>query len=67
MANNRPRSRVKNVTGAGKSVHRRGSGLGTGSVGKAGRTGGMSGGASFSGGTSRPHPATAPPVPPAAA
>ena len=54
MANNRPRSRVKNVTGAGKSVHRRGSGLGTGPVGRTGRTGGMSGGASFSTGSSRP-------------
>ena len=54
MATNRPRGRVKNVTGAGKSVHRRGSGLGTGPVGKTGRTGGMSGGASFSGGSSRP-------------
>lgn len=41
MATNRPRSRVKNVTGTGKSVHRRGSGLGTGPVGKPGRTGGM--------------------------
>ena len=54
MATNRPRGRVKNVTGAGKSVHRRGSGLGTGPVGKTGRTGGISGGASFSGGASRP-------------
>ena len=54
MATNRPRGRVKNVTGAGKSVHRRGSGLGTGPVGKTGRTGGISGGASFSGGSSRP-------------
>ena len=54
MATNRPRGRVKNVTGAGKSVHRRGSGLGTGPVGKTGRTGGMSGGTSFSTGASRP-------------
>ena len=42
MATNRPRSRVRNVTGAGKSVHRRGSGLGTGPVGRPGRTGGFS-------------------------
>ena len=42
MAPNRPRSRVKNVSGAGKSVHRRGSGLGTGPVGRPGRTGGFS-------------------------
>ena len=57
MAANRPRGRVKNVTGAGKSVHRRGSGLGTGPVGKSGRTGGMSGGSfrpTGSTGTSRP-------------
>ena len=53
MATNRPRSRVKNVTGTGKSVHRRGSGLGTGPVGKTGRTGGSTGGASFTG-SSRP-------------
>ena len=57
MAANRPRGRVKNVTGAGKSVHRRGSGLGTGPVGKTGRTGGMSGGSfrpTGSSGSSRP-------------
>ena len=60
MAANRPRGRVKNVTGPGKSVHRRGSGLGTGPVGKSGRTGGITGGASRTG-TSRPstgHSAT---------
>ena len=33
MADNRPRGREKNVTGTGKSVYRRGSGLGTGPVG----------------------------------
>ena len=49
MATNRPRSRVKNVTGVGKSVHRRGSGLGTGPVGKPGRTGGITGNTSFTG------------------
>ncbi len=36
MAINRPRGRQRNVTGRGKSVHRRGSGLGTGPVGNAG-------------------------------
>ena len=49
MATNRPRGRVRNVTGAGKSVHRRGSGLGTGPVGKTGRTGGITGNTSFTG------------------
>ena len=38
MAQNRPQGRQRNVTGQGKSVNRRGSGLGTGSVG-ASRTG----------------------------
>ncbi|MDO4982871.1 MAG: clostripain-related cysteine peptidase [Eubacteriales bacterium] len=33
MANNRPLGREKNVTGAGKSVYKRGSGQGTGPVG----------------------------------
>ncbi len=36
MEKNRPRSREKNVTGSG-SVHKRGSGLGTGPVGSGGR------------------------------
>ena len=36
MENNRPRGREKNVTGPGKSVHKRGEGLGTGPVGDAG-------------------------------
>lgn len=40
MAGNRPRSREKNVTGGSKGVKRRGSGLGTGSVGGAGASGG---------------------------
>ena len=31
--NNRPRGREKNVTGQGKSVYKRGEGLGTGPVG----------------------------------
>jgi len=37
MAANRPRGRQKNVTGQGKSIKRRGAGLGTGPVGGAGR------------------------------
>ena len=36
--NNRPRGRQKNITGMGKGINRRGSGLGTGPVGKTGRT-----------------------------
>lgn len=54
----RPRSRARNVSGAGKGISRRGSGLGTGRVGSSGgysgrpgRTGG-SGGGSFGGGFS---------------
>lgn len=53
MAANRPRGRQKNVTGQGKSIKRRGSGLGTGPVGGAGRgseiggIGGASGPASY--------------------
>lgn len=43
MANNRPRGRERNITGQGKSIKRRGSGLGTGPVG---RTGSSSGSAS---------------------
>ena len=34
--NNRPRGREKNVTGTGKGVERKGSGLGTGPVGGSG-------------------------------
>ena len=44
MAPNRPRSRQKNITGAGKAVKRRGSGLGTGPVGGTGRGQGVTGG-----------------------
>ena len=36
MENNKPRGREKNVTGPGKTVHKRGDGLGTGPVGDAG-------------------------------
>ena len=42
MAPTRPRGRQKNVTGAGKSVKRRGSGLSTGPVGGSGRGAGIS-------------------------
>ena len=51
---NRPRGRQKNITGQGKDVKRRGSGLGTGPVGGAGRV--PTGGAkpsSSGGGTTR--------------
>ncbi len=46
MAPIRPRGRQRNVTGPGKSVKRRGSGLGTGPVGGSGRGAGISGGSS---------------------
>jgi hypothetical protein len=52
---NRPIGREKHVTGEGKSVHRRGAGLGTGPVGSpsgyAGRGSGSAGGPQRSGGT----------------
>ena len=48
MAPNRPQGRRRNVTGSGKPIARRGSGLGTGPVGGAGR------GASIGGGKPRP-------------
>ena len=35
---NRPRGRQRNIAGQGKEVKRRGTGLGTGPVGKTGRT-----------------------------
>ena len=41
MAPNRPRGRRTNVTGSGKPIGRRGSGLGTGPVGGAGRGAGI--------------------------
>ena len=43
MAPNRPRGRQKNVTGSGKPIARRGSGLGTGPVGGSGRGAGIGG------------------------
>ena len=58
MENNRPRGREKNVTGPGKTVHKRGDGLGTGPVGDAGgykdqkpSSGGASGTGTRAGGT----------------
>ena len=54
MANNRPRSRKKNVTGGSKGVKKRGSGLGTGPVGSGGGSfGGSSSGGGFSVGSGR--------------
>ena len=44
MTPNRPRGRQKNVTGTGKPIKRRGSGLGTGPVGGTGRGQGIGGG-----------------------
>ena len=44
MATSRPRGRQRNVSGAGKSINRRGSGLGTGPVGNAGGYQGRPGG-----------------------
>ena len=46
MAADRPRSRQRNVTGAGKSIQRRGSGLGTEPVGSTGGYNGRPGGGS---------------------
>ncbi|MBQ8597167.1 MAG: peptidase C11 [Lachnospiraceae bacterium] len=46
MANNRPRGREKNITGQGKSIKRRGSGLGTGPVGTPASASGSSSGQS---------------------
>lgn len=46
MAGNRPRGREKNVSGPGKGVYKRGSGLGTGPVGNSGGYSGRSGGGS---------------------
>ena len=50
MAVNRPRGRQKNVSGPGKSVKRRGSGLGTGPVGSSGGYSGRPSGRKPSGG-----------------
>ncbi|MBE5892876.1 MAG: peptidase C11 [Lachnospiraceae bacterium] len=50
MAQNRPRGRQRNVTGQGKSVKRRGAGLGTGPVGSSGGYAGRPGSSSGLGG-----------------
>jgi len=50
MATNRPRGRVKNVTGNSKGVKKRGEGLGTGPVGSIGGSMGGSSGSVSSGG-----------------
>ena len=52
MAANRPTGRQKNVTGQGKDIYRRGSGMGTGPVG-APRPGAGSDGSPFGGGSHR--------------
>ncbi len=57
MAPIRPRGRQKNVTGPGKPVRRRGSGLGTGPVGGTGRGEGISGGSGKRPGTGSFRPA----------
>ena len=54
MTPNRPRGRQKNVTGSGKPIGRRGSGLGTGPVGGAGRGAGIGGGPRPAGGSFTP-------------
>ena len=54
MTPNRPRGRQKNVTGSGKPIGRRGSGLGTGPVGGAGRGAGIGGGSFTPSGSHRP-------------
>ena len=53
MAENRPRGRQKNVSGQGKSVYKRGSGLGTGPVGNSGGYGGRGSGRPSGGGGHR--------------
>ena len=49
MAGNRPRGREKNVSGQGKGVYKRGSGLGSGPVGSSGGYSGRPGGGSGGG------------------
>lgn len=56
MAGDRPRGRQKNISGSGKSVYKRGSGLGTGPVGSSGGYSGRpSRGGSFGGGKRAPR------------
>ena len=56
MTPNRPRGRQKNVTGTGKPIKRRGSGLGTGPVGGADRGQGIGGGTPRPSGGFNPTP-----------
>lgn len=51
MAVNRPRGRQQNISGSGKSVHRRGTGLGNGPVGSTGGYQGRPGGNKKAGGS----------------
>ncbi|MBR0305903.1 MAG: peptidase C11 [Lachnospiraceae bacterium] len=53
MALNRPRGRQKNISGGGKSIYKRGSGLGTGPVGSSGGYSGRPSGGCFGGGSGR--------------
>ena len=55
MAGNRPRGRQKNISGNGKSVYKRGSGLGTGPVGSSGGYSGRPSGGGFGGGNRAPR------------
>ena len=52
MAENRPRGRQKNISGPGKGVYKRGSGLGTGPVGNSGGYSGRGSGRPSGGGLS---------------
>ncbi len=53
MAGDRPRGRQKNISGSGKSIYKRGSGLGTGPVGSSGGYSGRPSGGGFGGGSGR--------------
>ncbi|MBR5267705.1 MAG: peptidase C11 [Lachnospiraceae bacterium] len=55
MAGDRPRGRQKNISGNGKSVYKRGSGLGTGPVGSSGGYSGRPSGGGFGGGNRAPR------------
>lgn len=54
MAPNRPRGRQRNVSGTGKSINRRGTGLGTGPVGSSGGYAGRPGKGSMGSSSKRP-------------
>ncbi len=53
MAGDRPRGRQKNISGSGKSIYKRGSGLGTGPVGSSGGYSDRPSGRGFGGGSGR--------------